>query len=260
MHRRAYEKPLGYAGDYRMMELHFANDLGEGLFGRFLYTVTKQYTLVRAVIAREALMRGAVHEAARTKGDGPLRILALAAGPAMELRRFIESCETVDRPVEVILLDQDRAALESAHRHLTRVLLEKHYGMLPVTVRCLHFSVRQMLKPQTAEDHEVIQEVLPNLDLVYSAGLYDYLPQPVATSLTKFTYSKLRAGGRLFHGNLTEAPDTTWIMQFVLGWPLVYRTDETMMDLANGLTNVERAAVVHDDTNHALFLDVRKGL
>lgn len=259
MHRRAYDKPLGYAGDYRMMELYFARDLGDGLFGRFLYSVTRQYSLVRAVINREALMRGAVQEAAEAGGEGPVRILALAAGPAMELRRFVEGVSALDRPVELILLDQDPAALESAHRHLTRLLLERHYGMLPVTVRCLHFSVRQLLKPQTPEEHRVVGESLADLDLVYSAGLYDYLPQPIASRLTQLTYSKLRSGGRLFHGNLVESPDTTWVMDYVLGWRLVYRTDETMLALADCLTPaVHDVRIIRDATERAIFLDVRK--
>jgi hypothetical protein len=242
-----------------MMELYFAQDIGDGLFGRFLYSVTKQYTLVRAVIGREALMRQAVHDAARTEGTGPVRVLALAAGPAMELRRFVEETTTLDRPTELILLDQDPGALESAHRHITRLLLERHYGMLPVTVRCLHFSVKQLLKPQTPEDERVVDETLAGLDLVYSAGLYDYLPQPVATRLTALTYSKLRGGGRLLHGNLVEAPDTTWVMEYVLGWKLVYRTDDTMLSLADGLFPAPvRAEVVRDETEHAVFLDVRK--
>jgi hypothetical protein len=259
MHRRAYEKPLGYAGDYRLMELYFAQDIGDGLFGRFLYTVTKQYTLVRAVIGREQLMRRAVHEAVRRPGMGPVRILALAAGPAIELRRFIQEASLLSRPVELILLDQDRGALEAAHRHLTRLLLETHHGMQPISVRCLHFSVRQLLKPQTHEDVQVVNETLDNLDLVYSAGLYDYLPQPVASRLTQLTYSKLRPGGRLFHGNLIEAPDTTWVMEYVLGWPLVYRTPQTMLALADGLEPRAKAlGVVRDETGSAIFLDATK--
>ena len=30
-------------------------------------------------------------------------------------------------------------------------------------------------------------------------------------------------------GNLSEAPDTTWMMDFVMGWELQYRTDESML-------------------------------
>ena len=258
MHRRAYEKPLGYAGDYRMMELYFVPEPeGEGLFGRFLNSVTMNYSLVRAVRGRELVMREAVRTAIAAEGDGPVRILALAAGPAIELRRYLEQAGPMRRPVELILLDQDRSAHEHAHRQLTRILLEQHRGALPVSVQCLHFSVRQLLKQQTPEDERVVRETLANLDLVYAAGLYDYLPDPVAISLTRLLYGRVRAGGRMLLGNLVERPDSSWIMDYVLGWTLVYRTEDSMLrlakDLAPGPSNV---GITRDETGFCLFLDV----
>jgi hypothetical protein len=263
MHRRGYEKPLGYAGDYRMMELHFVPQPGgDGLFGRFLNSVTLNYSVVRAVRGREFVMREAVRQAIEAEGDGPVRILALAAGPAIELRRYLEqtsSAAAIPRPVELILLDQDRSAHEHAHRQLSRILLGQHHGMLPVTVQCLHFSVRQLLKQQTVEDQRIVRETLADLDLVYAAGLYDYLPQPVATSLTRLLYGRLRSGGRLLLGNLVESPDITWVLDYVLDWPLVYRTDETMLALADGLApSPARTGITRDETGHCLFLDVTK--
>jgi extracellular factor (EF) 3-hydroxypalmitic acid methyl ester biosynthesis protein len=260
MHRRAYEKPLGYAGDYRMMELYFVPEPeGEGLFGRFLNSVTLNYSLVRAVRARAVVMREAARAAIDAEGDGPVRILALAAGPAIELRRLLEQVASVKRPVELILLDQDRSAHEHAHRQLSRILLEQHRGALPVTVQCLHFSVRQLLKQQTNEDERVVRETLADLDLVYAAGLYDYLADPVAASLTRLLYGRLRPGGRLLLGNLVESQDITWVMDYVLGWPLVYRTDESMLRLANGLApNPSRVGITRDETGHCLFLDVTR--
>ena len=260
LHRRAYEKPLGYAGDYRLIELYFARELGgEGLFGRFLHSIGQNYTLARAVVAREAVSREAIRALASAEGAGPVRVLALAAGPAIELRRFLEDPGPLRRPVELILLDQDPSAHESAHRHLTRILLERHHGKLPVTVQCLHFSVRQLLKPCTPEDHQIVNEGLANLDLVYSAGLYDYLPERVAVNLTQLLHSRTRAGGRLLLGNLMETPDTTWIMDYVAGWPLVYRTDESMLRLAEGLTPApEHVGITRDTTGRCLFLNVTK--
>jgi extracellular factor (EF) 3-hydroxypalmitic acid methyl ester biosynthesis protein len=257
--RRAYEKPLGYAGDYRMMELCYTNELhGDGLFGRFLHSLGKTRTLVRAVVAREVVMRDAVRRAAEAEGEGPVRVLVLAAGPAIELRNWLEATTDLRRPVQLILLDQDREAHETAHRHLTRLLLERHRGMLPVTVQCLHFSVRQLLKPRTAED-ERIAEGLNNLDLIYSGGLYDYLPEPVAALLTRRIYALLRGRGRLLLGNLMESPDTTWFMDYVLGWPLVYRTDATMLSLAEGLAPTPSpVGISRDATGWCLFLDVTK--
>ncbi len=260
LQRRAYEKPLGYAGDYRMMELCFAQELaGEGLFGRFLHSIAQNYTLVKTVVARERVMRDAVRAAVQAEGDGPIRILALAAGPAIELRRMLETIEHLDRDVELILLDQDQGAHETAHRHLTRILLERHKGMLPVTVNCLHFSVRQLIRPQTDDERRVVQETLANLDLVYSAGLYDYLPDPVAARLTQLLYGRLRPGGRLLLGNLVETPDSTWVMDYVLGWTLRYRTDQSMLHLAAGFAlPPSSTGIVRDATGQCVFLDVRK--
>jgi hypothetical protein len=257
--RRVYEKPRGYAGDFRMMELFFTQELGgEGLFGRFLHSICQNYTLGRAVVAREAVVRRAVREAAETPGDGTVRILALAAGPAIELRRFLQECTSLNRPLELILLDQDRTAHETAHAQLSRILLEQHRGMLPVIVRCLHFSVRQLLKPQTPEELRVTSETLAGLDLVYSAGLYDYLTESVATALTGVLFRQLRERGRLLLGNLMETPDTTWIMDYVCGWPLIYRTEETMHRLVALGQGPADIGITRDATGRCLFLDVKK--
>jgi len=202
-------------------------------------------------------MQNAALQAIEADGEGPVRILALAAGPALELRRLLEEATSMRRPVELILLDQDRQAHESAYRQLSRILIERHRGALPVTIQCLHFSVRQLLKPQTAEDARVVEETLANIDLAYSAGLYDYLPEPVAAALTRLVFGRLRVGGRLLMGNLVETPDSTWIMEYVLGWPLVYRDDRRLLKLADGLSPA-RALITRDATEHCLFLDVTK--
>jgi extracellular factor (EF) 3-hydroxypalmitic acid methyl ester biosynthesis protein len=258
--RRVYEKPLGYAGDHRMMELLFADEpVGEDLFARFLHSIAKSFTLGRTVVAREVVMRDAVRAAVDAPGVRPVRILALAAGPAIELRRFISETNGLPRPVELILVDQDRTAHETAHGHLTRLLLERHHGTLPISVRCVHFSVRQILKPRTSDDERIVNETLADLDLVYSAGLYDYLPEPVAAALTRVLYGRLRGGGRMLLGNLIVTPDTTWMMDYVWGWPLLYRTEELMIALAGGLAPAPtRERVIRDSTGRCLFLDVTK--
>jgi extracellular factor (EF) 3-hydroxypalmitic acid methyl ester biosynthesis protein len=261
IHRRAYEKPLGYAGDSRMMELLCTEELsGEGVFGRFLHLTMQNYTLGCTVRTRQVVMRDAVRSAMESEGERPVRVLAVAAGPAIELRRLLEETVGLKRPVQFILLDQDPSAHETAHNHLTRILLERHRGVLPVSVQCLHFSVRQLLKPQTPEDHSV-RDGLGDLDLVYSAGLYDYLPDLVAQRLTSVLYSRLRPGGRLLLGNMVETPDTTWILHFVLGWPLLYRSDEAMLRLAQRLSPVPASVgITRDSTERCIFLDVTKSL
>jgi hypothetical protein len=260
LHKRAYEKPLGYAGDYRMMELYFAREMaGDTLFGRLLHSVAQNYTLGRSVRARSSIMREAVREVIRVPTSTPARILSLAAGPALELTSLFEQAPEVNRPVDLVLLDQDAEAHETAHRRLTRILMQRAKDAPAVSLSGLHFSVRQMLRPQTPQDRAVVDETLRQLDLVYSAGLYDYLPDPVAARLTHVAYAGLRPGGRLLLGNLVVAPDTTWLMDYVLGWQLRYRTPESMLGLADGLSPVAaRVGITADATGHCIFLDVTR--
>jgi hypothetical protein len=71
-------------------------------------------------------------------------------------------------------------------------------------------------------------------------------------------YARLQPGGRLYLGNLQEAPDTTWMMEYVLAWHLTYRTPDSMQALARGLTPPPAEISVDiDASGYALFLSVR---
>jgi hypothetical protein len=101
-----------------------------------------------------------------------------------------------------------------------------------------------------------VRRSLEGLDLAYSAGLYDYLPDAVAVRLTQLLFGRLRPGGRLLVGNLIEAPDSTWMMDYVCDWRLIYRTPESMLGLARRLSPAPaRVGVMRDATDCCLFLD-----
>lgn len=121
------------------------------------------------------------------------------------------------------------------------------------------FPVRQLLRPQTAEERSVVDDTLGNLDLVYSAGLYDYLSEWVASALTRALFQRLRKGGRLLLGNLVETPDTTWIMDYVCDWSLIYRDEAGLLRLADGLDRQKSSSrIARDASERCLLLDVTR--
>jgi extracellular factor (EF) 3-hydroxypalmitic acid methyl ester biosynthesis protein len=259
IHSRAYEKPLGYAGDFKIMLLLMNDHLeGETIFGRFLHFTTQNYSLGRTVRSRERTMRREVMEVV-AKGK-PSRIAALACGPAIEIQRFLRRAEKIDAPTEFILVDQDEQTMQYCHENLTRVLMEREVGDSHlVTLNGLHLSVIQILRPQSDAEKAFIEENLSNLDLIYSAGLYDYLPDAVARRLTRRLYSMLRPGGKLFIGNLVECPDSTWMMEFVSSWFLEYRSEESMLKLASPLAPAPAVKrIVLDHTGRCLFLEITR--
>lgn len=257
IHRRAYDKPQGYAGDFELMRLFFTPHMeGSGLYARFLHFVGQRYPMARTVVARERTMREAVRS--RITAGRPLRVLSLACGPALELYNLLSELPAVEHPVELFLLDQDEDALAYAHRSMHRLLAERRDALAGVELNALHFSVGQLLRPKDEAEAAVGRDVLGNMDFVYSAGLFDYLPRGVAKRLVRRMLAMLRPGGELFIGNLREDPASAFMMEHAVAWHLLYREPEVMLELAAGLPEVAEARIVLDQTERCMFLHVRK--
>lgn len=257
IHRRAYEKPQGYAGDYELMRLFFTSTMeGETLYARFLHFVGQRYPMARTVVARERTMRDAVRSV--VSAGRPVRVLSLACGPALELHNLMGELPRVDHPVELFLLDQDEDALAYAHRSLCRTLVERREALAGVQLSALHFSVGQLLRPKDEAEAAVGRDVLGSMDLVYSAGLFDYLPRAVAKRLVRRLMGMLRPGGELFIGNLREDPASAFMMEHAVAWHLIYREPAQMLELAAGLDDLAEVGLVLDETQRCMFLHVRK--
>lgn len=256
IHRRAYDKPQGYAGDFELMRLFITAEIeGETLYARFLHYCGQRYPTARTVVARERTMRRAVRE--RIEQGRALRILCLACGPALELQNVLREVARVDEPVELFLLDQDEDALAHAHHGVRQVLAERGEALAGVELNALHFSVIQLLRPRDEAEAAVARELLRDMDFVYSAGLFDYLPRTIARGLTRQLYALLRDGGELFLGNLREDPASAWMMEHATAWHLIYREPDEMMDLAEGI-DAQDTEIVLDETERCMFLRIRK--
>jgi hypothetical protein len=256
LHRRSHDKPSGYAGDYQTMLLCSGPDhLAGTLYERFLYCVARNYTMVRTVPARQKFITRRLHEASASV-DGVAVVASIASGPAVEVSDFVRTMEP--RPIRFVLVDQDQSALAYANDRIAAAVLENPHLGDEVQVECLHLSVRQLMKPDTDELRNSIKR-LQNANLIYSAGLFDYFTDGVAQKVLMRLYDLLAARGRLLVGNLRETPDTTWLLDYVLGWPLVYRTRESMETLASVLKPAPRTLrISFDGTERCLFWDIER--
>lgn len=258
IHSRAFEKPLGYSGDYKLMLLLMTDVLeGEGVFGRFLHYLTQNYTLGQAVRSREKTMRAVVRKT--TTFARPTRVMSLACGPAVELQRLLREAGPLEDPVELILVDQDQETMRYCHEELTRALLTRSDDRELPTLNCLHLSVVQVMRPRGERERKFVASNLRDIDLIYSAGLYDYLPQPLAKRLTRRLYKMLLPGGRLLIGNLRDCADSSWMMEYVSAWVLEYREPEQMLDLASSLKPAPaKSQIIYDETGYCMFLEITK--
>ena len=255
LYRRAITKPRGYAGDYKIMLIYNQHEPnGDTLYERFLDIAGKRHTLSRTVVARQ---KTAADEIRHALDGGASKVVSLASGPGIEIGWVLREAEPPDREVTFVLIDQDEGALAYSYDALHRELLASKWDTSRTHIQCIHLSVKQLLKPNDAQEEQIGRQALVGADMVYSMGLFDYLPSLVAQRLLMFLYRHVEPGGKLFVGNLESEPNTTWLMDFVLAWHLVWRTEADLLRLSDELEPRPSSAIVkRDSTQRCLFLRV----
>jgi SAM-dependent methyltransferase len=212
--RRCFTKPRGYAGDARMLDYIYgeADDDDSTKLGTRLLQATREAPAPRAVRYRKNLLAQAIDRAA-VRVDRP-RILAVACGHLREAR--CSQAMQAQRIGELIAFDQDSKSLEVVSRDF------RHLG-----VRTEHGRVRDLIVGRHAVD-------LVEFDLIYAAGLYDYLREEPARRLTQTLFRMLKPGGTLLIANFLTGIRDRGFMESFMDWHLVYRT----MDEIEALTDV----------------------
>jgi extracellular factor (EF) 3-hydroxypalmitic acid methyl ester biosynthesis protein len=101
---------------------------------------------------------------------------------------------------------------------------------------------------------------IERLDLAYTAGLYDYLPLPVARRLTARMFAMLRPGGRVLVANFCPELRDAGYMESFMNWPLIYRTEQEMHGIADALpaAEVARRCVFRDPGGDIVYLEVER--
>lgn len=255
--RRIIEKPEGYAGDYQQIRyINMEENVGDTIYDRFVHHLLRRTPLRPTILSRQRTLTGAVLDAVAT--GKPAKIVAIASGPVIELCDFLRETPHFSQPVELVLLDQDPGSLAFAQDAIDRTLASRS-DVLPVRVTCVHSSVRQILKPDDEAQAAFLQRVLGDATLLYSAGLFDYLPDKVAIFFVLALFRLLAPGGELIIGNLRESPASTWMLEFALAWFLIYREHEDMNGLAGLIMHdAQSLEIKPDPTGFCLFLHARK--
>ena len=248
--RRTNLKPSGYLGDAELIRMINENAyLGASTFAQLMHKHPLTTVAAEAVRARRHLVpRELMAARARLSSATPVRVLCLACGPACELEELLASEPGQLEGVELVLLDQDPAALELARRSLRAAEARVGRG---VRVRYEQESARTMLR---ARD---LRERFGGCGFIYSTGLFDYLTTPVARALLARAYDLLAPRGTLLVGNFHVACPTRVHMDYWGDWPLIYRTEEAFLALAEGLPYAGRT-IIYDDTRSQMFLRLEK--
>lgn len=232
---RGFHKPRGYPGDAVLLDLIYettpipedTTPIGEGVY-RWCCDRTTAFAAVRG---RRDHLAALIDETARRRPGA--RVLSVACGHLREAAR--SEALNAGGIRELVAFDQDPRSLAVVRATAAPV------------VRPVEGSVSQLLKGKAA---------LGEFDLIYAAGLCDYLPQPVATALTHRLAAMLAPGGTLVLGNFKELWERGY-MEAVMRWHLLYRTEADVAAWGEGLTDC-RVATYTDAHDVLAYLRVER--
>ena len=224
---RSVAKPLGYAGDFEMMNIIYRNEpAGDSLFGKCLHAYWLSHPEAKAVRNRSRYLFGLLSHVIRQRAGAPLKIGSIACGPAREVQMILESADAQGLDLsncEFHLLDQDIKALKHSHERLWEIAKVTNS---PAKLNFVNKAIKNVITRGLSD---------ADFDVIYSAGLFDYFSDPVAQLGAKALFKHLKPGGKLVIGNFNQTTPNQFTMRLALDWSLIYRSEEDLKRLYGSL-------------------------
>ena len=226
-------KPNGYAGCFEVIERIYrrehSGDPRHYNWDRFC----RMSPPGRAVRNRKDYFIEEVHRAVGAAGGKRIKLLNVASGPGRDLKELFDSCPEL--PVDVVCVEQDPRAIA----HATQVCAEHLAHIEFIRTNALTFATEQ------------------TFDLIWSAGLFDYLTDAYFSHLLRRLFERLNPGGELIVGNFCRTNPARPYMEFI-EWSLHHRTADELRAFAAEFASEADIAVRAEPAQVNLFLHLRK--
>ena len=254
---RAYHKPLGYAGDYEIVNMIVRDPYeGASLFAKMVNLWFLSQWPSKAHRNRLAYLTDRLQgETLRITGthQRKARVFNFACGPAVEVQCFLRDSSLSDQ-VELTLTDFNRETIEHANQALDDI--KRQFGRktsLQFQKKSVHQMLKEGQKPVVKGDdrkHEY--------DFIYCTGLFDYLSDHTCRQLMNIFYDRLAPSGLLIVTNAVDSKPFRHMLEFILDWHLIYRDAQKGAALIPERVPADARRVVQDPTGVNVFIEVRK--
>jgi extracellular factor (EF) 3-hydroxypalmitic acid methyl ester biosynthesis protein len=245
---RTFAKPLGYAGDYEMVNQILGDPRqGPNAYFQIINTVFLKCAVAEAHRNRINILVKYLSDIADQAPDGspPLRILNIACGPAVEVQRFVAEYSNPSK-LSFTLLDFSQTTLD-----YTKSCIDKNLKIRNIksNVNYIHDSVHELLKRSTKNKFFPEEE---KYDVIYCAGLFDYLSDKVCTRLLEYFHQRTVKDGKILFTNVHSSNPQRNGMEHLLEWHLIYRDEASFESLYKTL-NIKNTKTYTDITATNIF-------
>ncbi|MCX5696392.1 MAG: response regulator [Candidatus Omnitrophica bacterium] len=252
INRRIYQKPLGYPGDYVIMEYiyDYSADkayLGSSTYEKLINNYTCGIPVSRSNVVRKDFLKNIIGEL--ICNNKTPKIISLGCGSARELIEVLREGK-MTKPTLFKCLDLEIEALKYIENSLEKISLD---GEKLLTVKYLHRDITGIIRDKKLRD-----EVKDN-NLIYLSGVYDYLSDKMGERIISELYTLLEKDGTLIVCNISLEHNTHRAYYELLGeWCMIHRTEEQMSAWLKGLKGVYANFVYPRNGGNYHFLVIKK--
>jgi extracellular factor (EF) 3-hydroxypalmitic acid methyl ester biosynthesis protein len=239
--KRSIDQPRGYPGDAGLLDYYYGfSKINSNItpMGLTFLTVNVNVPAAWAVRARLKILANYIDNTLNSVSGTP-RILSIACG---YLRELHYSNQIKHRPSEFFALDHDEKSLS---------IVQKDWGSLVQTCK---MSVFSLLRGSNLG--------LGQFDLIYAAGLYDYLNKETAMHLSKYLLTHINPGGKLIITNFLNTSNCSACLEAFMNWHLIYRSIEDMEALFLNINaeGIYSKKIYTEENNQIVFLEISKNI
>lgn len=251
---RTFQKPLGYAGDYEMVNMILRDQPeGSSLFAKVLNARLLAMAPAEAHRNRVKYLTEMLGREIRRRAKKGLntRIFNLGCGPAKEVQNLLSFDDACER-AELALLDFNDETLENTGAILNDIKMKHRRS---TRLHMIKRSVHQILKegPRIGATDTGTQ-----YDVVYCAGLFDYFSDRICARLLEIFYEMLAPGGLLVTTNVDPSNPDRVKMEYLMDWHLIYRSADQLKALAPKGLAPGCCRVEADVTGVNVFMEIKK--
>ena len=207
MHQRTRWKPMGYAGDFLTIDWIYTQKKSESGSGKKFDELFHMYEAAQAVRNRKEYFIKVCAELSKAK-KSTIEILDLGCGSCRDVLEAHQICHNGVH-YHFHCVDQEPMAVEYAKSLIKGTKAEPY----------VQLDCKNIFRFQTSKQY----------DLIWSAGLFDYLDSRAAALLIRKIWRYLKKGGFLIFGNFSPKNPTRKGMELVSKWHLLHRTTDELI-------------------------------
>jgi SAM-dependent methyltransferase len=196
-------KPLGYAGDYQIIEKIYQKSISPKYFKWDHYAL--ENPAAEAVRNRKQFFKSMIFE--KLQKQQHIELLNIASGPARDLKEVYDEIDP--SRLKTTCIDIDDRAISYAKRICHRYK------------DSIKFINQNIFKFQTDQQ----------FDLIWSAGLFDYFNDKTFVQLLKRLEVNLKDAGEMCIGNFSKCNPGRVFMELFGEWFLNHRSEADLVEL-----------------------------